>query len=144
MTQTFGVELESWLKGERKNHNMWWKYIPDRHKMFSEHFQIARKMSQEQYNYLSSLPLALHVPSVHTYIVHAGLLSSDPNYEPSNQRQPLAHIPSSTSDTTSERNHTMLLRYLQEVALLNDVPQNKDPWVVLNTRGVLSDGTVTR
>jgi hypothetical protein len=143
LAQKSGIEIKPWLDRERQNHRKWWKGAPDPRKMYGEHFQIAREMTWKQYNYLSSLPLILHVPSAHTYIVHAGLLSSDPNPELPRQ-QPLAHIPSSTDDTVLEGNHTMLLRYLQEVALLNDVPQNKDPWVVLNMRGVLSDGMVTK
>jgi hypothetical protein len=137
-----GIKLEVWTHEERqKSKSKWWKKIPDG--LFGDHFQVARDMTTEQYNYLLSLPLILHVPSAHAYVAHGGLLSSDPKRKPSHRRQPLAHIPA-ISDTVSKEDRTALLRQLQEIALLHDVPQNRDPWVVLNMRGVLNDQTVTR
>jgi len=115
--------------------------------MFGEHYRVARKMTDEQYQYLLSLPLTLFVPSAHTYIAHAGLLPSDPHLSPSDPRQPLAHLPAlppTHGDTYTKWDKTTLLRRLQQLALLKEVPQNTDPWVVLNMRGVLSDNSVTR
>jgi hypothetical protein len=143
-----GVELDGWVNGEMKEKKRWWKKVPRGWKLFGDHFQIARAMSRSEYEYLLSLPLILHVPTAHTYIAHAGVLSSDPRYEPSHQRQPLAHLPSLSSALEQLRGKLPadipLLRRLQEEALLREVPQNKDPWVVLNMRSVMKDNTVTR
>jgi hypothetical protein len=105
-------------------------------------------MSAEEYNYLLSLPLVLHVPAAHTFIAHAGVLPSDPRYAPYHRRQPLARIPKLPDGVTHDKarpDKTLpVLRQLQEAAVLADVPQNADPWVTLNIRGVLKDGSITR
>jgi hypothetical protein len=143
-----GIDLETWLSKASKEHvSKWWEKIPVGWKMFGEHYRVARKVTDNQYQYLLSLPLTLFVPSAHTYIAHAGLLPSDPHLSPSDPRQPLAHIPAlppSYGGTSTKWDKTTMLRRLQQVALLKEVPQNTDPWVVLNMRGVLSDHSVTR
>ena len=118
----------------------WRKKIPKGWKMFSDHYRIARDMSKKQYEYLLSLPIVLHVPSAHTYIVHAGLLPYDPTRDEMHWRQPLSHVPSLSlvpsilqSKTRKDVEH---LRLLQEQALLYDIPQNTDPWVKMNIRSV--------
>jgi len=86
------------------------------------------------------------VPSAHSYIAHAGLLASNPTLPPSHPQQPLAHaprLPPSPASGAALAGRMRLLRRLQEEALLNDVPQNKDPWVVLNMRGVRRDHSIT-
>ena len=50
-------------------------------------------MTREEYLYLLNLPLVLHIPSLHTFVVHAGVLPYDPHHSISSIRQPLAHIP---------------------------------------------------
>ncbi|KAJ7903490.1 Metallo-dependent phosphatase-like protein, partial [Mycena olivaceomarginata] len=126
----------------------WRMKIPDGWKILSDHYRIARAMSDAEYRYLLSLPLVLHVPTAHTFIAHAGVLPSDPRYAPYHRRQPLARIPvlphGVKHDKTSPEKTLPLLRRLQETAVLTDVPQNTDPWVTLNMRGVLADHSVTR
>jgi hypothetical protein len=143
-----GVDLKVWMKKEMRKDRKRWEKVPEGWKLFGDHFQIARAISHSEYEYLLSLPLILHIPSAHTYIVHAGILSSDPRYKPSHQRQPLAHLPALSSTPRQTRGKLPidipLLRRLQEEALLREIPQNKDPWVVLNIRSVLKDNTVTR
>jgi len=139
-----GASPVIWVKKERKrNKSKWWKTIPKRWTLFSEHYKIARDMSEAQYDYLLSLPLKLYIPSAHTFIVHGGLLSSDPLYPPDHPRQPLARVPSLPLSITKgkpmpENNTIAILRGLQELALLKSVPQNNVPWTVLNLRSILS------
>ena len=130
-------------------------------------------MKAEHAEFLFSLPLVIHVPSEHFFLVHGGLLPSDPRRPANDERQPLAHPPSPDDDDddvprpAGDYDHPTLdaeslqrvfprlssfdlddeieeLRVLQERALLEDVPQNRDPWVVLNIRGVRKGGKITR
>jgi hypothetical protein len=131
-----GASPNHWIrKQRRKDKSKWWNTIPKGWKLFSDHYHLARAISEAEYDYLLSLPLRLYIPSSHTFVVHGGLLSSDPLYSPNDPRQPLAHVPSlpraGWNDTTT------LLRALQERALLEDIPQNKDPWTVLNLRSII-------
>ncbi|KIM80479.1 hypothetical protein PILCRDRAFT_822582 [Piloderma croceum F 1598] len=122
----------------------WREKIPKGWNMFSDHYKIARDMSQRQYAYLLSLPIVLHVPSAHTYIVHAGLLPHDPTRDPTHPRQPLSHVPSLSLNITGNEKDIQRLRVLQEQALLHDIPQNKDPWVKMNIRSVKKNNRVTK
>lgn len=99
-----------------------------------------RKMSVAEYDYLRNLPLAIHVPSMHTFLVHGGMLPSDPTRDIHNSRQPLAHLP--TLQRASK--DTDVLREAQELSILTDVPQNNDPWTLLNVRDITKKGKVSR
>lgn len=114
--------------------------MPKGWKLFQRHYNVARAMSQEHYDYLRSLPIVIHAPAGHTYFVHAGMLAADPKRELKHPKQPLSHWPATRTSKPKEA----LLRSLQEVALLNDVPQNKDPWVLMNMRSVADDGSVAK
>jgi calcineurin-like phosphoesterase family protein len=118
----------------------WEKKIPKGWKLLGDHYQVARAMSRSQYNYLKSLPLVLHAPAGHVFFVHAGLLAADPSRILTHPKQPLSHWPSLEQ---SEHN-IPAIREAQELALLSDIPQNQDPWVVLNIRGVRKNGKPTR
>ncbi|KEP51176.1 calcineurin-like phosphoesterase superfamily protein [Rhizoctonia solani 123E] len=112
--------------------------IPDGWKFGDEIYLLARHLSSKEYQYLLSMPIALHIPSLHTIVVHAGLLPMDPRRKVISSRQPLSHPPTS-------KNHTEeTLRSLQELALLTDIPQNTDPWAKMNMRSVLNNGKVSR
>lgn len=50
-------------------------------------------MTKEHATFLNSLPVVLHIPQHHFFIVHAGLLPFDPRYSPTDPRQPLSHRP---------------------------------------------------
>ena len=52
-------------------------------------------MKPEHAQFLFSLPLVIHVPSEHLFLVHAGLLPFDPRRPSNDKHQPLAHAPSS-------------------------------------------------
>ncbi|KAJ7475886.1 calcineurin-like phosphoesterase [Mycena latifolia] len=139
---------EEWAEKHMKKRSKWSKKIPNGWKILSDHYRIAHAMSDVEYHYLLSLPLVLHVPSAHAFIAHGGVLPSDPRYKPYHRRQPLARVPvlpTGIKHDKADPGKTLpLLRRLQEAAVLTDVPQNTDPWVTLNIRGVLDDYSVTR
>ncbi|KAI0775292.1 hypothetical protein BD413DRAFT_603240 [Trametes elegans] len=192
-----GSDPQEWADTARKRavgtwRAEWWKRIPQPGKghtskdwlMFGDHYWIARDMKREHAQFLFSLPLVIHIPSEHFYLVHGGLLPLDPKRSADDERQPLAHLPSSDDITSgpldeddddddddeehaqrspapSPQSQDVLrtqsgpfgniteddveeLRAAQERAVLQDVPPNRDPWVVLNMRGVRKGGKVTR
>jgi hypothetical protein len=49
-----------------------------------------------------------------------------------------------TSKKKKTKNEVESLRKLQDLSLLTLIPQNMDPWVVLNMRGVMKNGEVTK
>ncbi|KAL1744472.1 Metallo-dependent phosphatase-like protein [Schizophyllum fasciatum] len=137
-------KLSEWIeRARRKFKSKWWKKVPDGWKVFSDHYRIARDMSEADYAYLKNLPLKIHIPSAHAFIVHAGLLPSDPNYKPTHRRQPLARVPVIPEDASTS-NKEASLREIQERAVLTEVPQNTDPWTNVNLRSVRGNGDVTK
>jgi len=141
-----GMTLDAWIDHERKvDKTSWWKKVPEGWKLFGEHYKIAHDMSKSEYDYLLSLPLSLHIPSAHTFIGHAGLLSSDPHRGSTHPRQPLSHIPIVPVPDKARLNDTIpVMRRLQEMSILNDVPQNSQPWVLLNMRSISKKHNVSR
>ncbi|KAK1226577.1 hypothetical protein PQX77_010460 [Marasmius sp. AFHP31] len=142
-------DVDEWVAKQMKQdrgNKKWWKKIPDGWQLFGDHYEIASAMSDEEYKYMVSRPLRIHAPSAHTFIVHAGVLASDPKRDPWDKRQPLATIPKVPHAVNNDvvLDKTGLLRRLQELAVLSKVPQNLDPWVTLNMRGVRKSGKVTR
>lgn len=114
-------------------------------------------MTNVDYEYLVSLPLVLHIPSEHTFVVHAGILPYDPTRSITSERQPLAHppiigsvysSPLSSFDLSSAKkkeNHSLpILRQAQELSILHDIKQNRDPWVLQNMRSVKNNGKITK
>ncbi|KZT02550.1 Metallo-dependent phosphatase [Laetiporus sulphureus 93-53] len=164
----------------------WWRRIPHFGKgrekkdwaIFGDHYWLAREMTMAQRECLYSLPLVIHAPSEHFFVVHAGILPSDPTLPLLDEHQPLAHPPvldvsgadvdiegdddditiisrivhvqqllsTSTLTRSSPRKNETLeeLRTAQEKAIMTDIPTNRDPWVLLNMRGVRKTGKVTR
>lgn len=135
------IDLKLWLEKERKadKSKEWWNLIPKGWVPLGDHYRIAKGMSGEQFRYLLQLPLRLYIPHVHAFIVHAGLLPADPRYPLDDKRQPLARIPKAKDHELDVEK----LRQLQELSLISQVPQNADPWVILNMRSVL-DGEVRK
>ena len=143
-------KLLDWMKQQRKaaskEDKKWWKLIPDDWVLFSDHYKVARDMSPTEFQYLLDLPLRLYVPSAHVFIVHAGLLPSNPNYPYYDERQPLARVPKllgTSVDALKLSKEVERLRVLQDLSLLTMIPQNLIPWVVLNMRSV-KNGKVTK
>ncbi|KAG8947830.1 hypothetical protein FRC03_000903 [Tulasnella sp. 419] len=115
--------------------------IPDGWEWGSEHFKIAKKITDNDYKYLLQLPLVLHLESLHTHVVHAGILPADPKRSLHNRHQPLAHLPKNFPGTKS---NVELIRAAQELTILTDVPQNRKGWAKLNMRDILKNGEITR
>jgi hypothetical protein len=149
-------DLDDFLDDEKNamdaRDKTWWKLIPRDWKLLGDHYRIARAMSNEEYDYLLKLPVKIYIPSAHAYIVHAGILPSDPHYPYHDaKRQPLARIPKlrhtveepAVPEKIEKGPLTERLRYLQEIGVLTKVPQNTDPWVSLNMRTV-KDNEVSR
>lgn len=118
--------------------------IPKGWKWRSDHWRIARNMSDAHYKYLLSLPLVIHLPTLHAHVVHAGLLPLDPTRSEHNSHQPLAHLPELLhSSQMKQTTITAELRHAQEVAVVHNIPQNRDPWVKLNMRSIYRNGKIT-
>jgi hypothetical protein len=164
-----GGELEddshtkAWVgtqRGKGQKDSKWWSRVPKGWKLFSDHYRIARlvpfslidnweysnersrAMSVSDYEYLLSLPLILHLPSEHTFLVHAGLLPYDPTLSITSKRQPLSHLPRIRSRLLG--GSIPALRNAQELAILEDIKQNTDPWVLLNIRNLRKDNKPSR
>ncbi|KAH9068310.1 calcineurin-like phosphoesterase [Lactarius deliciosus] len=138
-------DTEDWVKEQMRDgrkDRKWWSRVPKGWKLFSDHYQVARDMSKSDYNYLRSLPLVLHLPSEHAFLAHGGLLPYDPMYSITSKRQPLAHLPKLPS--TLDGSSITTSRNAQELAILNDIKQNGEPWVILNIRNLRNDNTVSR
>jgi hypothetical protein len=91
-------------------------------------------MSINQFYYLLSLPLAIHLPSLHSFVVHAGLLPSDPTKHMFDPSQPLvASAESPNSDLAAHR-------LSEELSILNNVKQNQDPYTLIEMRSVHTHG----
>lgn len=137
---------------------------------------LSRDMTTQQAAFLNSLPLVHHVPHLHFFVAHAGLLPYNPRLAMDDPTQPLArppryvHLPSSNQgspehadsddddekkeeidfapdvqqDILERRDISSDLREQQESSILSDIKQNRDPWVILNMRGVKKNGKVTR
>jgi len=125
------------VKAYMKHQGSGWRTIPKGWDIFSDHYSIARAMSGEAYEYLTRLPLVLHLPQLHAFIVHAGLLPMDLKLPFTSPLQPLSHVPSSDGNATE-------LRLIQEAAIVSNISQNSDPWTVLNMRSILNNDEVTK
>ncbi|EIW65804.1 hypothetical protein TREMEDRAFT_35995 [Tremella mesenterica DSM 1558] len=106
------------------------KMFPKDWEWKGEHWQLAREIQSTNYHYLLNLPLVLHLPVLHTFVVHAGLLPSNQLKSSSDPSQPLVQASNSTG----------LSRASEELGILFQVPQNSVPWNLLNIRSVLKKG----
>ncbi|KAH8100759.1 hypothetical protein BXZ70DRAFT_126159 [Cristinia sonorae] len=183
------ADADEWVEVARKRaegtwREEWWRRIPPpgtgrkekEWKIFGDHYWLARDMSEEHAAFLLSLPLINYIPSLHFFVVHAGLLPYNPRLPIDDPRQPLTHPPhhrrfppaepSADEDEAESDDPEMGFtpmdlqtplkravpptssdddsRTLQELSLLTDIPQNRDPWSLLNMRGVTKKGKVTR
>ena len=134
-----------------------------------EHFQIARRMTRLDYAYLLSLPLQIHstslsgwvspalsladclarslppVPSLHTIVVHAGLLPFDPHgHKFSLDGAATADVDALGKNVELPWQKSSLTRLEAELALLTEVAPNADPWTLINMRSVLKHGEITK
>lgn len=99
-------------------------------------------MSVLEYDYLRRLPLAIHLPQLHTFVVHAGILPTDPRKPIHGKHQPLSHLPEGASRWLRKGDDE--LRNEQELSILYDIPQNELPWTLLNVRSITKKGKISR
>jgi len=130
------AEFDSWVKTSEYTDLR--KMVPIGWRLLGKHYRVARAMSREDFDYLCSLHLVLHSRAGHMFFVHAGLLPSNPKLQASDPRQPLSHWPA-----TVDEHDIAKLRNLQELAVLAEIPENKDPWTVMNLRSVKNNGDVS-
>jgi hypothetical protein len=134
LSQEEQEQLEASLAAKAKSFPKGWTWR-------SEHWRIARGLAKEDYQYLVDLPLTLHLPSIHSIVVHAGLLARDTTKKATAEDQPYAAAIAAASANSADSETT---RTQSEVALLQTIPQNRDPYTLLNIRSVLKDGEVTK
>jgi hypothetical protein len=99
-------------------------------------------MTNKEYEYMLNLPLFVHLQPLHFVLVHAGLLPSNPSLPLTSHRQPLSQRPSKSLSDDNEIDGpvdgTQLdiesLRTAQELRVINNIPQNRDPFTPLNMR----------
>jgi hypothetical protein len=78
--------------------------------LFSEPYLIARRMSPADFAWLRDIPTALHLPDLHAFVVHAGLVPYDPTKPRRAVGQPLAFVPALSEDQKHERSHGVHIR----------------------------------
>ena len=90
-----------------------------------------------------NLPLFVHLQPLHFVLVHAGLLPSDPSLPLTSRRQPLSKRPSKSKSFSEidevdqvdkKKVDIESLRTIQELRVINDIPQNREPFTPLNMR----------
>ncbi|KIR56490.1 phosphoric monoester hydrolase [Cryptococcus gattii Ru294] len=109
------------------------KKYPDDWIWKGEHWNIARQISKESYEYLTNLSLILHLPSLHAFAVHGGLLPSNPLKSSSDPSQPLVEYSNSTLSPP--------YRKAEELAIVKNVIQNTIPYNLYNMRSLFTDGS---
>ena len=110
------------------------KRFPKDYEWKGQHWHIAREMKERHYRYLLDLPLALHMPSLHSFVIHAGMLPHNPRKSASHKSQPLVKASNAHSSSVNAA------RFAEELSLLDDVKQNTDPYTLLNMRSVFMKG----
>ncbi|KAL5525489.1 hypothetical protein ACEPAG_6825 [Sanghuangporus baumii] len=137
--------LKHLKKALKKGKEEEWKRIPDDWEFMGDHYAVARRMNDEQAFYLRNLPLVMHIPRLHAFVVHAGLLPLDPRRSATSARQPLARVPEDEDKGKGKKKDVVgRLRAVQEEGILSDVPQNNDPWNVMNVRSILKDNSISK
>ncbi|KAL5504430.1 hypothetical protein ACEPAH_8505 [Sanghuangporus vaninii] len=137
--------LKDLKKALKKGKEEEWKRIPDDWEFMGDHYTVARSMNDEQAYYLRNLPLVMHIPRLHAFVVHAGLLPLDPRRSATSTRQPLARVPEGEDKGKGKKEDVIeRLRMAQEEGILDDIPQNKDPWNIMNVRSILKDNSISK
>ncbi|KAG0143102.1 hypothetical protein CROQUDRAFT_135158 [Cronartium quercuum f. sp. fusiforme G11] len=100
--------------------------LPKGWKWKSQHFEIARRLPEKDFKWLLSLSLTYHLPSLHTYFVHAGLLPWDED-----QKTSILGSPRMTEKTGSSDNSILAVK------------ENLNPQTLLEMRTVKSGRRVS-
>ncbi|WWC59432.1 uncharacterized protein I303_101988 [Kwoniella dejecticola CBS 10117] len=122
---------------ELQKHGKGW---PKGWKWKSEHWELARNMPDDLFQYILDLPLVLHLPTLHTIVVHAGLLPFDPTKPSSANIQPLIQFSNVSASNYDMGMGEESIRNSQEMSILLDVPQNTVPWNLIEMRSVYMKG----
>lgn len=96
-------------------------------------------MTEGEAKYLRARPAILHVPALHLFVAHAGVLPYDTTRKPTHASQPLARAPHGDASTPLDER-----RRAQETGVLEEVWQNVDPWTPLHMRAVRRDGSLSK
>ncbi|KAK4704054.1 uncharacterized protein P7C70_g2157, partial [Phenoliferia sp. Uapishka_3] len=137
-----------WLELDKVEAKMLGVEVPEGWEWGGDWFEIARHLSLLDYSYIAALPLTLHVESLASYVVHAGMLPWHDTRDALDieRETPLAALPStpltSTSFTTFSPSSDIEADLVgpQRSLLLQEV--NTAPFTLLNMRGVRSRGKV--
>ena len=131
--------------------------VPEGWNWGGDWFEIARNLPQVDADYLTALPLTLHIEELRTFVVHAGMrtfffrfytlqpsltevlrtvpwTSSAASIAASESTSPLPSLLTSSSTTTFVPTDTSLLSSPEQSLLL--VSQNTEPFTLLNMRAV--------
>jgi hypothetical protein len=134
---------ESWLDSDSPPDGL---VLPSSKKWKGEHFDIARRLSRGDYDWLLTLPLTLHVRSLHTYFVHAGLLPEAKLTKARKEKEDV-NLPLDTSTEPNEfvpkpAIESQLSKSAERAVLI--VEQNRKAYNMLNMRGVRKNGRPTK
>lgn len=134
------LSRERWLEIERaRGPTHFWERMPAKmlDDMFDQAYLIARRMNEEQATWLQSSPSALHIPSLHTFVVHAGLLPTNVTRPLHATGQPLAVTPRGRTENE--------LRSTQEASVLDGegIPRNAELWTRTRLRSVRWNSTLS-
>jgi hypothetical protein len=131
-----------WLATERaQGPEHFWARVPSAmlDDMFGQAYLVARRMSTAQAAWLRGTPSALHIPVLHTLVVHAGLLPTNASRPLHAVGQPLAAPPPGAGRTDAAR------RAAQEAAVLDGpgIPRNSELWTRTRLRAVRWNATLS-
>ena len=135
-----------------------WTPPPVDWRFHSQHYRLARQLSGDAYKWLCSLPLTLHIRPLHAYVVHAGLLpwsvprsgriqAEDSGLSSSSHREPttnetLASLDPDQFTPESDQTTEAILNSDEKSVLM--VQQNRDPYTLIEMRGVRKHGRPTK
>ncbi|KAM0753322.1 hypothetical protein T439DRAFT_195556 [Meredithblackwellia eburnea MCA 4105] len=132
-----------WLELDEVEAKMLGVEIPKGWEWGGEWFQIARHLPRQDYEYMEKLPLTLHVESLRTYLVHAGLLPFADSSAALEAKSKTASSPATLPDLLSSTSFSTFSPPSDEESLLTTperslllVPQNTAPFTMLNMRGL--------
>ncbi|GAA6059149.1 hypothetical protein JCM10212_003896 [Sporobolomyces blumeae] len=111
--------------------------VPQGWEWGSQHFEIARHLTTEDFDYLQGLPLTLWVDELNSFVVHAGLVpwSESPSSALSTDSSELPQTLASTSPLSFSPPPSLVSTISSSLhASVLLTPQNTDPFTLLNMR----------
>jgi hypothetical protein len=134
------LSRELWLEAEHAaGPRHFWRRVPAHlaDDMFSQAYLVARRLRHDQFEWLRQTPSAIHVPDLHTFVVHAGLLPTDVTRPMRATGQPLATTPRGRTED--------LKRRAQEDEVLDGkgIRANRELWTRTRLRSVRANKTLS-